>query len=301
MAFSAGGELAAGQRPSRVDAHHHVWDLSVRDQPWTAGLPALRRSFSLDDLRPSLKAGEVGQTVVVQTVCVAEETPELLALAGSEPEVSGVVGWANLCSQSLAEELAALRELPGGKYLVGIRHQVQEEPDPDWLCRTAVRKGLQAVAQAGLTYDLVVRHYQLPAVIETVASLDELRFVLDHGGKPDIAHGELSPWRSQMMELARRPNVAVKLSGLITEADPNSWPMTSSSVEMLRPYAEVILDGFGAGRAMWGSDWPVCLLAASYEDVLAAALSFAASMSVSERSDVFGGTARGWYSLEPAQ
>ncbi|HTT90577.1 MAG TPA: amidohydrolase family protein [Acidimicrobiales bacterium] len=298
MADGDGGENADHQRPTRVDAHHHVWDLSVRDQPWTAGMPALRRSFSLDDLRPSLAANRVDQTVVVQTVCVPEETPELLALAAGAPEVTGVVGWADLCSPDIAENLAALRQLSGGSYLVGLRHQVQEEPDPDWLCRSDVRRGLQAVANAGLVYDLLVRHYQLPAAIETVAALDDLRFVIDHGAKPDIARSRLEPWRSQMIELGRRPNVAVKLSGLVTEADPSTWPITGGAVGQFRPYAEVILENFGAGRAMWGSDWPVCLLAASYEDVLAAAENFTSSMSASERSDVFGGTARTWYSLE---
>jgi L-fuconolactonase len=263
-------------------------------------LAPLRRSFALDDLRPSLAANRVDRTVVVQTVCVPEETPELLALADSAPEVAAVVGWADLCSPDIAEQLAALRELPGGSYLVGIRHQVQEEPDPRWLCRPDVRKGLQAVADAGLVYDLVVRHYQLPAVIETVGALEGLRFVLDHGGKPDIAHGQLEPWRARVTELSRLPNVTVKLSGLLTETDPRAWPIRTEPANGARPYAEVILDAFGAGRAMWGSDWPVCLLATSYDDALAAAVSFAASLPAPERSDLFGGTARAWYSLEPA-
>jgi L-fuconolactonase len=235
---------------------------------------------------------------VVQTVCVAEETPELLALAESAPEVAGVVGWVDLCSPDVAEQLAALRQLPGGRYLVAVRHWVQEEPDNNWLCRPDVRKGLQAVADAGLVYDLLLRHYQLPAALDTVAALNELRFVVDHGAKPDIAHGQVEPWSSQMAELGTRPNVAVKFSGLVTESDQKTWPITSGSVDQFRPYAEVILDAFGPSRVMWGSDWPVCLRAASYDDVLAMAESFTSCLSASEGSQVFGGTARAWYSLE---
>ncbi len=298
MAASGGEAGSLRDRLIRADAHHHVWDLSVRDQPWTASMPPLRRSFFLGDLRPSLAANQIDRTVVVQTVCVAEETPELLVLADGAPEVAGVVGWADLCAPDIAERLAALQQLPGGRYLVGVRHWVQEEPDPNWLCRPDVRKGLQAVADAGLVYDLLVRHYQLPAALDTVAALDELRFVLDHGAKPDIAHGQLEPWSSHMAELGRRPNVAVKFSGLVSESDPKTWPITSRSVGQFRPYAEVILDAFGPSRVMWGSDWPVCLLAASYEDVLAMAERFTSSMSASEESQVFGGTAQAWYALE---
>jgi L-fuconolactonase len=291
---------AVGRPAPRVDAHHHVWDLSVRDQPWTADLPTIRRSFSLDDLRPSLAATRVDRTVLVQTVCVPEETPEFLALAESAPEVAGVVGWVDLCASDVAEKLSTLRQLPGGRYLVGVRHWVQAEPDPNWLCRPDVRKGLQAVADAGLVYDLLLRHYQLPAALDTVAALNELRFVVDHGAKPDIAHGQVEPWSSQMAELATRPNVSVKFSGLVTEADPKTWPITSGSFDQFRPYAEVLLNAFGPSRVMWGSDWPVCLMAARYEDVMAMAESFTSSLSAGEQSQVFGGTAQAWYALEPS-
>jgi L-fuconolactonase len=284
---------AAWGGQARVDAHHHVWDLEARDQPWTAALPALRRSFSLADLRPALAATHIDGTVVVQTVCVAEETPELLGLAETAPEVYGVVGWADLCSPDVANRLAALRDGSGGSHLVGVRHQVQEEPDPNWLGRPDVRKGLRAVGEAGLVYDFVVRHYQLPAVIDTVSTLDDVRFVLDHGGKPDIASRVLEPWRSHIVQLARFPNVAVKLSGLVTEADRRAW-----TAGQIRPYAEALLEAFGPDRTMWGSDWPVCLLAAGYEEVLAAAEDFTASLSVDERGQIFGGTARRWYTLE---
>jgi len=277
----------------RVDAHQHFWDLDVRDQPWTAGLPLLRRSFGLADLHPHLVANRVDLTVVVQTICVPEETPELLALAAKEPSIGGVVGWVDLCAPGVEDHIAFLKDLPGGDRLVGIRHQVQEEPDPRWLCRPEVQRGLEAVAAAGLVYDLVVRHQQLPAVIETASALDDVLFVLDHAGKPAIASGAISPWREHVSSLARLPNVAVKLSGMVTEADHEGW-----TVEQLRPYGDVLLNAFGAGRTMWGSDWPVCLLAASYDEVMRSAEELTVSLSAPELAAVFGGTAVAWYGLE---
>ena len=276
----------------RIDAHHHVWDLAIRDQPWTVPLAALRRSFGLDELRPSLQRHHIGATVLVQTVCLPEETPELLALAAADPLVCGVVGWADLTAPDVADKLAALRSLPGGRLLVGVRHQVQEEPDPRWLCRPDVRRGLAAVAEAGLVYDLVTLAGQLPAVIETVHALPGVRFVLDHGGKPDVASGRLEPWRFAVTELAQCPNVAVKLSGLATQDDPPSW-----NLARLQPYASTLLDAFGPSRTMFGSDWPVCLLAGSYTDAILGAEQLTAPLNPAERAQVFGDTAARWYPI----
>lgn len=278
----------------RIDAHHHVWDLAVRDQEWTAELPVLRRTFTLDELRPLLAAAGIERTVLVQTVPVAEETPEFLALAeNSEDVIAGVVGWVDLTARDVADRLAALREVPGAEKLVGIRHLVQSEPDPRWLCRADVRRGLTAVADAGLVYDLLVRPHQLPAARETVLEFPGLRFVLDHLAKPPIASGELEPWRSEIERLAAAPNVAVKLSGMITEADVEHW-----TVDDLRPYAQTVLEAFGADRTIFGTDWPVCLLGGSYADVVAAAEELTGELSAAERDAVFGGNAEAWYRLE---
>jgi L-fuconolactonase len=276
----------------RVDAHHHVWDLAVRDQPWTADLPPLRRTFGLDTLQPELAANGIDGTVLVQTVTVAEETPEMLALAAAHPTVLGVVGWVDLTAPDVATNLAALRDRPGGDRLVGIRHQVQEEPDPRWLCRPDVRRGLAAVSDAGLGYDLLVKPPQLPAAVETVAALPSLRFVLDHAGKPRIRDRELEPWHTEIRELARNDNVTAKLSGLVTEADQAAW-----RIDDLRPYTDALLDAFGPERVMFGSDWPVCLLAASYGAVVDAAEQLTAQLSAAERDAVFGATAMRSYRL----
>jgi L-fuconolactonase len=275
-----------------VDAHHHVWDLSVRDQDWIAPDSPLRRNFTLQDLAPEAAAAGVDRTILVQTVTVPEETPEFLALAAGHELVAGVVGWTDLTRPDVADELARLRELPGGAHLKGIRHQVQGEPDPEWLLRPDVRRGLAAVAEAGLVYDLVVLPHQLPACVKAAESLPQLTFVLDHLGKPPVASGTLEPWAAHVRALAALPNTVGKLSGLVTEADLASW-----TIDDLRPYADTVLDAFGPDRLMFGSDWPVCSLAATYGEVMSAARELTAGLGTSERDKVFGGTATRTYGL----
>ncbi|MEU9462335.1 amidohydrolase family protein [Streptomyces sp. NPDC058322] len=277
-----------------VDAHHHVWDLSVRDQDWITGdeLAPLRRNFTLADLEPEARAAGVCATVLVQTVTVPDETPEFLALAHDSDLVAGVVGWCDLTAPDVADTLAALRELPGGDRLVGIRHQVQGEPDPGWLLRPDVLRGLRAVAAAGLVHDVVVQARQLPATVQAAALLPELTFVLDHAGKPPVAAAELRPWADDVRALAARPNTVCKLSGLVTEADPRTW-----TVRDLRPYADTVLDAFGPGRLMFGSDWPVCRLAATYGEVVDAARTLTDALTEDERARVFATTAERVYGL----
>lgn len=277
-----------------VDAHHHLWDLSVRDQDWITGpaMAPIRRNFGIADLAPEARAAGVGATVLVQTVTVAEETPEFLSLADTSELIAGVVGWTDLTAPDVADTLAALRELPGGDKLVGIRHQVQGEPDPEWLLRPDVRRGLTAVAAAGLAYDLVVLPHQLPAATAVAALLPQLTFVLDHLGKPPVAAGDLEPWAGHIRALAARPNAVCKLSGLVTEAAWDSW-----TAETLRPYTETVLDAFGSARLMFGSDWPVCRLAASYAEVVAVIRTLTEDLSENERRAVFGATATAVYGL----
>jgi L-fuconolactonase len=277
-----------------VDAHHHLWDLSVRGQDWITGerMAPLDRSFGLDDLAPEARAAGVTATVVVQTVTVPEETPELLALAGKGELVAGVVGWTDLTAPGVADELARLCELPGGERLVGIRHQVQGEPDPRWLLRPDVLRGLRAVAHAGLAYDLVVLPHQLPAAYRAAARLPELAFVLDHLGKPPIATGERRPWADDVRILATLPNTYCKLSGMVTEADWHSWQPAD-----LTPYADTVLDAFGPDRLMFGSDWPVCRLAASYAEVVDTARALTAGLTPAEQREVLSGTATRAYRL----
>jgi L-fuconolactonase len=279
---------------SRVDAHHHVWDLTVREQTWMVGpeLDPIRRNFSLDDLAPSAAAADVGATVLVQTVGQVEETVEFLALADGNDLVAGVVGWVDLTAPDVADMLASLLARPDGSYLKAIRHQVHDEPDVDWLLRPDVQRGLAAVAEAGLAYDLLTKTPQLPAAIETARNLPQLTFVLDHISKPVIGE-PLDPWAKQLRELAALPNVTCKLSGMVTEAPWSTWKPSD-----LQPYADVVLDAFGPNRVMFGSDWPVCLLAASYAQVVETAETLTTTLTPTERNAVFTTTATRTYNLE---
>jgi L-fuconolactonase len=281
----------------RVDAHHHLWRLADRPQAWLDGpeMAGIRRDFTLTDLTAVTPAGRIDRTILVQVLPDLDETAGFLALVAGSDLVAGVVGWTDLTAGSVAEVLAGLRASPGGDKLVAIRHLVQAEPDPAWLNRTDVRRGLRAVAEAGLAYDLLTVPHQLPAAIDTVRALPELTFVVDHLSKPPIASGELEPWASRVRELAAEPNVHCKLSGMVTEADRSGWQLDD-----LRPYAETVIDAFGPRRVMFGSDWPVCLLAASYSEVCEAAEKLTADLSADERAEIFGGTAIRAYRLPAA-
>jgi L-fuconolactonase len=287
---TSGAVAAAGTNPASViDAHVHLWDLAAHPQPWTEPFPALRRSFLLPDLRDVLAAGGIDAAVVVQAGDTTAETLDLLALAGTEPTLAGVVGWIDFTAD-VAGQIAALRSAPGGDHLVGLRHQLQVEPDRRWLARDRVRAGLSRLAAFGLGFDIVVSAHQLPLVVDAVTALPDTRFVLDHAGKPPIATGDLADWRSDLARLAARPNVAVKLSGLVTEADRQHWRQ-----DQLEPVIGHTLECFGPARVMAGSDWPVCLLAADYPTVQSTLAPALARLSSTEREDVLGGTARRWY------
>jgi L-fuconolactonase len=279
---------------TRIDAHHHLWDLSQVEQAWLQGpkMAPLRHSFTLDDLGPLAAAAGIDHTVLVQVLTDVEETRQFLALAGESKLVAGVVGWADLIADDLADVLAGLRAGPGGESLVSIRHLVQGESDPRWLARPDVLRGLRTTAEAGLCYDLLTFPHQLPAAIEAARAVPELTFVLDHLSKPPIAGGQLEPWASLIRELAAEPNVVCKLSGMVTEAEHGAW-----TVDALRPYAETALDAFGPARLMFGSDWPVCLLAAPYADVADAAAQLTDQLSPDEQAEVFGGSALRAYRL----
>jgi len=274
-----------------IDAHHHLWDPSRRAYPWMAGaaLDPIRRPYTVDDLRAVTEAAGVHATVLVQTVSSDEETAEFLATAVAEPLIAGVVGWVDLAAPDLADRLAFLRSQGP---LVGVRHQVESEPDEDWLLRPEIVAGLSTVASAGLTYDLLVRPAQLPAATEVALRLPELRLVLDHAAKPPIAAGEWEPWASGVAALAGRENVVCKVSGLVTEADWPGW-----EVGHLRRYVDHVLASFGPARLLFGSDWPVCELAASYELVLDTAVALTSGLSDAERLAFFEHNARRVYHL----
>lgn len=274
----------------RVDAHHHLWQTSVDRHEWLdgQGMTAIRRDFTTADLRAT--ATDIDATVLVQVLPDFQESVEFLALALEEPLIAGVVGWVDLTA-SPAQDIERLRAAPGCEFLVGIRHLVQAEPDPQWLARVDVLRGLVAVRDAGLVYDLLVLPHQIPAAVTAARVLPDLTFVLDHLGKPPIATGELEPWATHLTTLAREPNVVAKLSGLVTEASKH-WKVAD-----LRPYVETALAAFGPDRLMTGSDWPVCLLAGEYTEVLDATNTFLGELTNAEHAAVLGGTATRVYGL----
>lgn len=269
-----------------VDAHHHLWDPALRDYPWMTD--ALREPRGLADLRSVTEPAGVGATVAVQAATSEEETTWLLALAAdSGGLVAGVVGWVDLEAPDVADRLEVLRGAPGGERLVGIRHPVHDEPDDEWLDRGSVRRGLRAVAEAGLTYDLLLFPQHLGPAVRVAEALPELALVVDHGAKPRIADGAWEPWSSGLAALAAHERVHCKLSGLVTEARHDAW--REDGVER---YAARLLELFGPERLMFGSDWPVCTLAASYAEVLELAHSV---LGPGERDAVLRGTARRFY------
>jgi L-fuconolactonase len=279
----------------RIDAHHHFWDPARYSYPWMAGhaMDPVRRAFTPDDLRDALGEARIDGTVLVQTLSSPTETREFLVLAAATGFVHGVVGWADLTSARIADDLDELLDGPNGRWLVGLRHQVHDEPDPDWLTRADVRRGLAAVEARGLAYDLLVRARELPAAVDAVRALPGLRFVLDHIAKPRIADGRDDPWRQGMPVLAAQPNVAVKLSGMVTEADWATWTPRD-----LRPFVGDVVGWFGVGRLMFGSDWPVCLLAGSYHAVLGGLIEALPALSPGELDQVLGMNALRTYQLD---
>ena len=278
-----------------VDAHHHFWDPARADQTWmTDEMAAIRRAFGPVDLAPLVASHEVDATILVQTQASVGETRELLATATVVPFIRGVVGWVDLTDPAVADAIAALRDGPGGDRLVGIRHQVHDEPDPDWLLRADVRRGIRAVGRTGLAYDLLVRTRELPAAREIVASMPDVRFVVDHLAKPPIRDGGFEPWSRLVAAFAGLPHASWKVSGLVTEADWRAWRPAD-----LAPYVDHVLDVLGPGRLIFGSDWPVCLLAAPYERVVATTIEALdrAGLATADRAAVMGLNARRIYRL----
>ena len=287
--------VATGTVTDTIDAHHHVWDLAVRDQPWMTGkaMAPIARSFSVHEFAVEAARHGVTSSVVVQTVTDARETEELLDLAAVTPILAGVVGWVDVGAPDVGEQLDRLTARPGQGRLVGIRSMIQYDPDPLWLERPSVRAGMGEVASRGLVNELLIVPSQLRATAAAVAAVDDGRFVLDHLGKPPIASAEWRPWADDIVSLASNERVSVKISGLVTEADWSSW-----TAEDVRPYMDHALATFGAGRVIFGSDWPVCTLAASYGDIVALAAEFVAGLTTTEQAAILRGNAADVYSLD---
>ena len=277
-----------------IDSHQHFWDPACADYPWmmAAELAPIRRAFGPADLAPLLKANGIDASIVVQCRSSLAETEEFLAVAHATPSVIGVVGWADLTDTALGATLDRLRTLPGGAKLVGIRHQVHDEADPDWLSRADVQRGLAALFARDLTYDFLVRTRELPAAIAAAKAFPQARFVLDHAAKPPIADGGSDEWSERIAQLAACGNVWCKVSGLATEAKWNDW-----DADRLFPFVQHVAHCFGEDRLIFGSDWPVCLLAGSYGEIKSALEACLAKLGDSVREKVFAVNAKRAYRL----
>jgi L-fuconolactonase len=293
----------------RIDAHQHCWDLAqafpADGSTWIlgaityawgrAGLPQLNRSFLPADLEPHLRAVGIQRTVLVNVLQNIVETRWMLDLSDANPSIAGVVGWVNLAQpiESVRRDLATVRHAR----LVGIRHLVQFEQEEHWLLRPDVIASLQLLAAEGLSYDLLLHPGQLADVPVLSDRVPEIRLVIDHLAKPYIKDGVVEPWASDIRAAAKNPLLFCKLSGMVTEADHRQW-----APKDLRPYIETVLDAFGVERVMYGSDWPVCTLAASYDQVHAALAQNLVDIlgNVPERVQeaVFGGNAARFYRID---
>ncbi len=274
-----------------VDAHHHLWDLDRFDYPWMPpGDNVLTKTYLPEHIAPLLKQNGVDKTVVVQAKHSVEEAEWLLDLAEANDFIAGVVGWVDLTSPDVGDVLDGLQRRPG---FVGVRHQVHDEPDDRWLLRDDVVRGLRELARHRLAYDLLLRPQHLQYIPALAERVPDLRLVVDHIAKPLIAAGTMEPWATDIAAVAALPGVYCKVSGMVTEADMADW-----GVEDLKPYVSHVIKQFGFDRLMFGSDWPVCLLAGTYDQVLEATLAAAGSISDAERAALMGANATSFYGLE---
>ncbi len=276
----------------RIDSHQHFWKYSAQEYSWIGkGMERLAQDYLPADLEPLACAAGIGGSVAVQARQTFEETNWLLDLADRSSLIRGVVGWVDLQSDRVEEQLQACAKRPK---CVGVRHVVQDEPDPRFVLQEKFVRGLKHLHRFSLTYDLLVVPHQLPAALELVKKLPEQPFVIDHIAKPQIKAGEIHSWRQDIQAIALQPHVLCKLSGIVTEAAWYRWKR-----ESFVQYLDVVLAAFGPERLMFGSDWPVCLLAAEYAEVAELAQDFLARLSFSEQAEVWGGTATRFYRLPP--
>lgn len=278
----------------RIDSHHHVWDLSVREQGWMVGeaLNPIKKNFSINDLRQAISGCGIEKTVVVQTVTNYDETPELLELAENDELVAGVVGFLKIDSADAIPHLDDYESMHGFKNLVGIRDIAHDYEDIGYLAKPQVIKNVQELGRRGLVYDLLTKTPHMQAAIDLVKQAPNTQFVLDHISKPYMAKGEMQPWADKLSELASFENVVIKVSGLFTEADWKNWKASD-----FWPYLEHVTKTFTPSRMMFGSDWPVCLLAATYKQSLELMEEFTKDFSPAEQKDFWAATANRAYKL----
>jgi L-fuconolactonase len=276
-----------------IDSHQHFWQYDRQRHAWiTEEMSAIRRDFLPHQLEQEIVANKVDASIVVQVDQTEAETLFLLDLSEDNPRIAGVVGWIDLCSSDIEDRL---RHFAGFKKLRGFRHIAQAEPDPQFLARPDFIAGVSRLDIFGFAYDILIYPRQLPAAIELVASLPKQRFVLDHLAKPSIKSRSYGSWPGHVRTLAQNRNVFCKLSGLVSEADWRNW-----RPEDFHPYLDIVFDAFGPDRLMFGSDWPVCLLAATYDQVKQIIEEYVDNNASRHKEEIFGHNAVRFYQLEAA-
>jgi len=273
-----------------IDTHHHLWRYNESDYPWMSNnMTKLRRDFLTRDLEAVTIPHGVGATVAVQARQQLDETEFLLSTARESTLIQGVVGWVPLIAPDIEDYLDRFAQDP---LLKGVRHVLHDEPDPFYMLREDFNTGIAKLAHYNLSYDLLVFARHLPQTIEFVDSHPNQIFILDHIAKPSITGDRLTEWAMGLRSLAERQNVFCKVSGMVTEAEWNSW-----TEDQLRPYWDVVLSAFGADRLMFGSDWPVLTLASNYEDWLRVVTNWVEELSVDEAEAIRQKTAKKIYRL----
>jgi len=277
-----------------IDAHQHFWDLALSDTfdyRWLSAddKKAIQRTYLPEDLRPQIEAAGIDRTIFVQTQHNLAENDWVLQLAAQHPFIAGVVGWVDLASADCETQVLALKEQPK---FVGVRHITQDEVDDDFIVRPEILRGLRILEKHQVPFDLLFFVKHLRHVTTLAEAFPNLPMVIDHLAKPEIASGRMETWRDDFIAAAEHPNVYCKLSGMVTEADWQHW-----SVDDLSPYVDLALECFWPARLMFGSDWPVCELAATYAEVVAALRELLSSLSTAETEQIFGQTAENFYGL----
>lgn len=275
----------------RIDSHQHFWIYNEQDYVWMSGQhKAIRKDFLPPDLKPLLEQNGLDGSIAVQARQSLRETEWLLTLAEQYPEIKGVVGWVDLCSPEIGEQLEKYGNHPR---LKGVRHVVHDEPDDRFLLRKDFMKGIAALEKYGLTYDLLLFPKHLPYAAELVEKFPNQPFVLDHIAKPDIANKGMNPWARDLAGLAAYPNVYCKLSGMVTEAKWGNW-----KEEDFKAYLDTVIQAFGLERVMIGSDWPVCTLSGTYEQTVNVVKHYLEAFTEEEQSLVLGGNCARFYGIE---
>ena len=274
----------------RIDSHQHFWKFDpVRDSWIDDSMQKIQRDFLPEDLLPLLTENKFQGCVAVEAHQSEEQTHFLVDLASKNDFIKGVVGWVDLRNKNISERL---NHFSNDKIIKGFRHVVQGEAD-DFMLRNDFRNGIAALREFDFTYDILIFHRQLPAAIDLAGRFPEQKFVIDHIAKPNIKSGEIESWRKNIAEIAKLDNVSCKVSGMVTEADWNNWKFQD-----LKPYLDVVFEYFSADRILFGSDWPVCNVAAHYSTVVDTLENYIAQFSIQEQNKIWYENAAGFYKLE---